>query len=299
MRARSAIAVLSCLAVGAAGAILAPPATAAWAPSKTSAITIDVDGTTLGIDDSVTDMSGSRSGVFGGAVAPASGSSPGTGELTEMYAAKAGSFVNFEARGGIVAVSCSGSGTTYYRRAQVTVGNLPSGTKRVWALYDPSVGPNISAPTPHFNDNSSRITSEGSLEKLCDGSTSYVSGTEGVLHLGNDAATPSSTGRLTAGVYNDTAGTSTSFDIYVPTDGSRSGTTENFIALGIVVDADRQTSTVSNKALAANVATLTTSSAHGLAVGQSVEVSGVDSTFNPDRHGRTHNHDLRIRKGRQ
>ncbi len=37
---------------------------------------------------------------------------------------------------------------------------------------------------------------------------------------------------------------------------------------------------VSNKALASNVATLTTSSAHGLFAGDSVVVSGVDATFN-------------------
>jgi len=40
------------------------------------------------------------------------------------------------------------------------------------------------------------------------------------------------------------------------------------------------TKTVSNKALTSNVATLTTGSAHGFEVGQSVTVSGVDSTFN-------------------
>jgi hypothetical protein len=40
------------------------------------------------------------------------------------------------------------------------------------------------------------------------------------------------------------------------------------------------TKTVSNKALTSNVATLTTSAAHGFIVGQSVTVSSVDSTFN-------------------
>jgi hypothetical protein len=38
--------------------------------------------------------------------------------------------------------------------------------------------------------------------------------------------------------------------------------------------------TISNKALTSNVATLTTSTAHGFAVGDSVQVAGVDSTFN-------------------
>jgi hypothetical protein len=40
------------------------------------------------------------------------------------------------------------------------------------------------------------------------------------------------------------------------------------------------TASVSNKALTSNVATLTTSSAHGFAVGMEITVSGVDSTFN-------------------
>ena len=40
------------------------------------------------------------------------------------------------------------------------------------------------------------------------------------------------------------------------------------------------TATVTNKALTSNVATLTTSSAHGLAVGMEIVVAGVDATFN-------------------
>ena len=43
---------------------------------------------------------------------------------------------------------------------------------------------------------------------------------------------------------------------------------------------DESTKTVTNKALTSNVATLTTGSAHGFEVGQSVTVTGVDSTFN-------------------
>jgi hypothetical protein len=43
---------------------------------------------------------------------------------------------------------------------------------------------------------------------------------------------------------------------------------------------DNSTKTVTNKALTSNVATLTTGTAHGFEVGQSVTVSTVDSTFN-------------------
>jgi hypothetical protein len=42
------------------------------------------------------------------------------------------------------------------------------------------------------------------------------------------------------------------------------------------------TATITNKALTSNVATLTTSTAHGMAVGMTAEVSGVDATFNGD-----------------
>lgn len=309
---RRSLILVSALAVGASGAVLAPSAQA-FSPSKTSAITISVDGTTLGVDDSVSDMSGTREGVFGGAMAPVSGSDPGDGELTELYAAKDGSFVNFTAQGGVVPISCSGSGTRYYRRAQVTVGNLPSGTNDVWVLYDPSVGPNIGEPTPQFNDTgvmmgatgtsgtaiitvstanaatvavgdqvvgeglpalaritaidlgtgdltldgnltanvtgnvtvyTKRIDATSGLETLCDGTTRYVTGatgtttTTGLLTLGSSTSTPIKTARETAGVMvDDTSASSVSFDIYVPMDGSGSGSTENFIALGIVVDA--------------------------------------------------------------
>jgi len=297
---RTLLVLVSALTVGAAGAI-APVGNAA----TTSSIQIKVDGTSLGVSASVTDMSGPRSGIFGGTAMG------GTGELTELYASKSGSFVNFTAQGGIVAVSCTPSGTEYYRRAQVTVDNLPSGTNDVWVLYDATVGPNIGAPTPQFNDMGSMLAVSGSsgspvltitsgstsavaagdqvngsgipagatvqsvdtstqltldanltsnvsgnvtvyterigttagLETLCDGSTRYVTGatgtttTPGVLTLGSSSG-PMSSARNTAGIkVDDTTASSASFDIYVPVDGSGSGSTENFIALGIVVDA--------------------------------------------------------------
>ena len=46
--------------------------------------------------------------------------------------------------------------------------------------------------------------------------------------------------------------------------------------------AAKSTYSVSNKALTSNVATLTTSAAHGLSVGEKISVSGVDATFNGD-----------------
>ena len=54
------------------------------------------------------------------------------------------------------------------------------------------------------------------------------------------------------------------------------GTTDRLVFATTALNAG----SVSNKALTTNVATLTTSAAHGLAVGDSVWVEGVDSTFN-------------------
>lgn len=309
----SSRALIALVTAGLAGGLLVAPAHAAFIPAKVSSVTVAVDGLELGIADSVTDMSGARSGVFGGAMTPGSGSDPGTGELTEMYASKGGSFVNFEARGGVVEVSCSPSGSTFYRRAQVTVGDLPTGTNDVWVFYDAEVGPNV-GPTPQFNDMGTLVAATGTsgastitvsagdaatvsvgdqvrgggintaavttvtsisggdltlsaansgtvsgnvtiykerigatsgLQKLCDGSTLFVQGatgttaTTGVLTLGDLTASPASTARNNAGVVvNDTTAASVSFDIYVPMDGSGDSVgTENFIALGIVVDA--------------------------------------------------------------
>lgn len=226
-----------CSALIAAGLGLMVAPASAFTPSKVSSITIDVDGLTLGIDDAVTDFSGPRSGVFGGASTPASGSIPGSGELTEMYAAKDGSFVNFEAQGGVILATggTCGSPGVIYRRAQVTIGSVPTGS-RVWVLYDATIDPSTS-PTPQFNSNADRITSTSSLEKLCDGMTLFVDGSPGVLTLGDASASPSATNRDTAGTYKDASGTSVSFDVYVPTYGSATGGATNLLALGIVVDA--------------------------------------------------------------
>ncbi len=62
------------------------------------------------------------------------------------------------------------------------------------------------------------------------------------------------------------------------------GNTYNGVLMHDEFDVDKLiptiTATVSNKALTSNVATLTTSAAHGFAVGMEIVVSGVDATFN-------------------
>jgi hypothetical protein len=60
--------------------------------------------------------------------------------------------------------------------------------------------------------------------------------------------------------------------------------TSDIVDLGLIIEyaptVSTITRTVSNKALTSNVATITTSAAHGFAVGDYVVVSSVDSTFN-------------------
>ena len=77
--------------------------------------------------------------------------------------------------------------------------------------------------------------------------------------------------------------------VTIPTHGFNSGDLVQFegIATSGLRGADAQntvlahvTASVTNKELTSNVATLTTASAHGFAVGQSVNITGVDATFN-------------------
>jgi hypothetical protein len=93
----------------------------------------------------------------------------------------------------------------------------------------------------------------------------------------------------TAKSFSSAAVNTTTNLITIPTHGFNSGDFVQFegIATSGLRGTDTQntnlahvTVTVTNKALATNVATLTTGSAHGFAVGQSVNITGVDATFN-------------------
>lgn len=66
----------------------------------------------------------------------------------------------------------------------------------------------------------------------------------------------------------------------VPSGLSVSSITSTGCTLSWTASATYRAKTVTNKALTSNVATLTTSAAHGYVVGESVVVSGVDATFN-------------------
>jgi Baseplate J-like protein len=76
-------------------------------------------------------------------------------------------------------------------------------------------------------------------------------------------------------IFNDTIAVS---DVY-QTISSVDGVAYQQIQKMVRADQD-QTFTITNKALASNVATLTTSVTHNLSVGQTASVTGVDSTFN-------------------
>jgi hypothetical protein len=97
-----------------------------------------------------------------------------------------------------------------------------------------------------------------------------VDGSAGVLRidLGNEIET------LRFAYANDLYVSGTSG--YSTTTCAFAGTTDRLVFATTAVNAG----SVSNKALTSNVATLTTSAAHGLAVDDSVWVEGVDSTFN-------------------
>jgi len=230
------------------GAVLAtslvvPTAQASFAEDKTSSVSLRVDGTTIGIAKNVTNAAGeSLNPTFAGGDQGGSG----TNELTAMYGARpngsgGNALVYLPAQGGVVEVTCAGSGSQFYQRSQVTLSGFPSSTTDVWAFYDAKVGSGRFVKTfPHFDENrpdpigaiaNTRITDTVNLQKLCNNSTLFVSGTEGTLVIGDG-----SDAKTTAGVYQNTSTGSVSFDVYVPMNGASDGANSIFLALGFVVD---------------------------------------------------------------
>ena len=229
-----------------------PAAYAGLNGSKTTSVTLDVDGNTVGLSKSVTNNAGDIfSGGFGGT---------GTGDsnkgdlVTGFYPQQGGKLVRLLAQGGVTKISCGGDVYEYYQRSRVTLLTVPSGAK-VWAFYDPAVGSGSVVKTvPHFAENpddnfvpvegadpvpdvaNTRISEIGNLPTLCNGSTNYVDGTEGTLDLGS---TSDSNRLTTAGTYKTVGGSDTSvaFDVYVPMEGADGASTSIFLALGFVIDA--------------------------------------------------------------
>lgn len=222
--------------------VLSPMAQAEYASPKTSDVTVGVDGNVVGLSPSATNQAGDNlGGAFGGGNYSDDSSAS---ELTAMYTAKSGGLFYFQAQGGVERITCAGGGSSeYYQRATVTLNNLPSGTKDVWAFYDPAVGSgDVVRSFPHFKDQgiedggspiaNTRVSNSANIAKLCDGTTQYVSGTPGTLVLG-----AGSDARTTSGVVqDDITSTTVNFDVYVPMDGSSDGSTSIFLALGLLVD---------------------------------------------------------------
>ena len=222
--------------------VLSPMAQAEYASPKTSDVTVGVDGNVVGLSPSATNQAGDNlGGAFGGGNYDDKSVSS---ELTAMYTAKSGGLFYFQAQGGVEKITCAGGGSSeYYQRATVTLNNLPSGTKDVWAFYDPAVGSgDVVKSFPHFKDQgimdggspiaNTRVSNSANIAKLCDGSTQYVSGTPGTLVLGAGSDV-----RTTSGVVqDDITSTTVNFDVYVPMDGSSNGSTSIFLALGLLVD---------------------------------------------------------------
>ena len=220
-----------------------PAAYAVLNPSKTTSVTLDVDGNTVGLSKSVTNNAGDIfSGGFGGT---------GTGDsnkgdlVTGFYPQQGGKLVRLLAQGGVTKISCGGGGYEYYQRSRVTLLGVPSSAK-VWAFYDPAVGSGSVVKTvPHFAENpddnpvpnlaNTRISTTGGLPTLCNGSTNYVDGTEGTLDLGS-GSDPNDLS--TAGTYKTVGGSDTSidFDVFVPMEGADGASTSIFLALGFVID---------------------------------------------------------------
>ena len=228
-----------------------PPAFAALDSSKTTSVTLDVDGNTVDLAKSVTNNATPVADTFSGGFGGTGTGDSNKGDLvTGFFPARGGKLVRLLAQGGVVKITGDSCGAgEYYQRARVTLLGVPSGS-RVWAFYDPSVGakqyatfqenPNDDegeSPPDLAND---RIASTASLPTLCDGTTRYVAGgTEATINLGSNAQAENPNTLTTAGTYKDLDGSATSidFDVYVPMEGTAGQSTSIFLALGFVVDA--------------------------------------------------------------
>ena len=222
-----------------------PPAFAALNSSKTTSVTLDVDGNTVGLAKSVTNNAtpvDTFSGGFGGT---GSGDSNKGDLVTGFFPERGGKLVRLLAQGGVEKLTGGSCGAgEYYQRARVTLLGVPSGA-RVWAFYDPSVGAKQYATFQENPDDdegesppdlaNDRIALTASLPNLCNGDPYVVGGTESTINLGGTAPNM----LTTAGTYKDVGGSETSidFDVYVPMEGTADQSTSIFLALGFVVDA--------------------------------------------------------------
>ena len=125
--------------------------------------------------------------------------------------------------------------------------------------------------------NSGRTPTETDFwAKMIDGYTNPSSGTAGqFLQTDGSAFTFANVSQVPSQTGNDGK--------FLKTNGTIATWSNSFGELGVTGDLTvgvKNSRVVNNKALASNVATLTTSTAHGFTIGESVVVTGVDSTFN-------------------
>jgi hypothetical protein len=146
-------------------------------------------------------------------------------------------------------------------------GGYDSGNTQMTITPDQSVKINI--PTP------STSPTTGALQ---------VVGGVGISGNVNVAGNVAIVGTISFGGSGTTVSTA-NLAVDAPIIFSGTGNTNDTIDLGLVSEytitaASPATKAVSNKALTSNIATLTTTTSHGFTVGQVVQVTGVDSTFN-------------------
>jgi hypothetical protein len=125
--------------------------------------------------------------------------------------------------------------------------------------------------------NSGRTPTETDFwAKMIDGYTNPASGTAGqFLQTDGSAFTFANVSQVPSQTGNDGK--------FLKTNGTIATWSNSFGELGVTGDLTvgvKNSRSVNNKALASNVATLTTSTAHGFTIGESVVVTGVDATFN-------------------
>ena len=134
-------------------------------PTKSTSVTISVDGTASDLTPTWIVSGAVKEAAFGGGdIGPRddiAGDSSAK-ELTTMYTTKTSedtgtsrALLRNMAQGGVEEITCAGAGggKKYYQRSQVTLGNLPTDAeKRVWAFYDANVGSGSDIKEiPHFN----------------------------------------------------------------------------------------------------------------------------------------------------
>ncbi|MEL0274174.1 MAG: hypothetical protein VW960_06465, partial [Pontimonas sp.] len=228
-----------------------PAAYAALDSGKTTIVTLDVDGNTVGLSKSVTNNATPTPDTFSGGFGGTGSGGSNKGDLvTGFFPERGGKLVRLLAQGGVEKITGGSCGAgEYYQRARVTLSGVPS-SARVWAFYDPSVGVKQYATFQENPDDdegesppdlaNDRIASTASLPKLCDGTTHYVEGgTLGTINLGSNEQAENPSTLTTAGTYKDVGGSdnSVAFDVYVPMEGADGLSTSIFLALGFVVDA--------------------------------------------------------------